>query len=142
MLKIYYDKDADLNLLKGKKIAIIGYGNQGRAQSLNLRDSGCDVVVSELEGTPNYEQAVNDGFKPVPADAASRQAKIVQILTQDHLQARIYKNYVEKNMTDGIPQNIASQTTKFTAATLYFSSLPDSAKNIPINNGSVTKGIL
>jgi ketol-acid reductoisomerase len=107
MLKIYYDNDADLNLLKGKKIAIIGYGNQGRAQSLNLRDSGCDVVVSELEGTPNYEQAVNDGFKPVAADAASRQAQIVQILTQDHLQARIYKNYVENNMTDGKALNFS-----------------------------------
>src|SRR3989338_3407081 len=107
MLKIYYDKDADLNLLKGKKIAIIGYGNQGRAQSLNLGDSGCDVVVSELEGTPNYEQAVNDGVKPVPADAASRQAKIVEILTQDHLEARIYKNYVEKNMTDGKALNFS-----------------------------------
>ncbi len=107
MLKIYYDKDADLNLLKGKKIAIIGYGNQGRAQSLNLRDSGCDVIVSELEGTPNYEQAVNDGFKPLSADAASRQAQIVQILTQDHLQAKIYKNYVEKNMTDGKALNFS-----------------------------------
>jgi ketol-acid reductoisomerase len=107
MLKIYYDKDADLNLLKGKKIAIIGYGNQGRAQALNLRDSGCDVVVSELEGTPNYEQAVNDGFKPVDADTASRQAQIIQILTQDHLQARIYKNYVEKNMTDGKALNFS-----------------------------------
>lgn len=107
MLKIYYDNDADLNLLKGKKIAIIGYGNQGRAQSLNLRDSGCDVVVSELEGTPNYEQAVNDGFKPEPADVASRQAQIVQILTQDHLQAKIYKNYVEKNMTDGKALNFS-----------------------------------
>jgi len=107
MLKIYYDNDADLNLLKGKKIAIIGYGNQGRAQSLNLRDSGCDVIISELEGTPNYEQAVNDGFKPLPADAASRQAQIVQILTQDHLQARIYKNYVEKNMTDGKALNFS-----------------------------------
>ncbi len=107
MLKIYYDKDADLGLLEGKKIAIIGYGNQGRAQAMNLRDSGCDVVVSELEGTPNYEQAVNDGFKPVDADTASKQAHIVQILTQDHLQAKIYKNYVEKNMTDGKALNFS-----------------------------------
>lgn len=107
MLNIYYDKDADLGLLKGKKIAIIGYGNQGRAQAMNLRDSGCDVVVSELEGTPNYEQAVNDSFKPVDADTASKQARIVQILTQDHLQAKIYKNYVEKNMTDGKALNFS-----------------------------------
>ncbi|MFC1631734.1 ketol-acid reductoisomerase, partial [Candidatus Omnitrophota bacterium] len=68
MAKIYYDQDADLQILQGKKIAIIGYGIQGRAQALNLRDSGLDVIVSELEGIPNYEQAKNDGFIPVTAE--------------------------------------------------------------------------
>ncbi|MDP8292941.1 MAG: ketol-acid reductoisomerase, partial [Candidatus Orphnella occulta] len=58
MAKIYYEKDADLEILKQKKVAIIGYGIQGRAQSLNLRDSGIDIIVSELEGTPNFEQAI------------------------------------------------------------------------------------
>ena len=101
MAKIYYDKDADLNILKGKKIAVIGYGIQGRGQSLNLRDSGLDVIVSELEGTPNYEQAKKDGFNPVPAQEASRQADIVQILTQDHLQAKLYKSDIVQNMTKG-----------------------------------------
>lgn len=101
MAKIYYDKDADLNILKGKKIAVIGYGIQGRGQSLNLRDSGLDVIVSELEGTPNYEQAKKDGFNPVSADEASRQAQIVQILTQDHVQAQVYKEKIAKNMTKG-----------------------------------------
>lgn len=99
MAKIYYDKDADLNLLKGKKIAVIGYGIQGRAQSLNLKDSGCDVVVSELSGTANYEQAVKDGFKPISAKDASKQAQIVQILTQDHMQAKVYKDSVAEDMT-------------------------------------------
>ena len=76
-VKIYYDKDADLNLLKGKKVAIIGYGIQGRGQGLNLRDSGVDVIVSEIPGTPNYEQAVKDGFKPMAASEAAqpRQAR-------------------------------------------------------------------
>ncbi|MCM8760913.1 MAG: ketol-acid reductoisomerase [Candidatus Omnitrophica bacterium] len=101
MAKIYYDKDADLNLLKGKKVAVIGYGIQGRGQSLNLRDSGVDVIVSELPSTPNYEQAKKDGFNPVSADEASRQADIVQILTQDHVQAKVYNESIAKNMTKG-----------------------------------------
>lgn len=101
MAKIYYDNDADLNLLKGKKVAVIGYGIQGRSQSLNLRDSGVDVVVSELSGTPNFEQAKKDGFNPVSAEEASKQADIIQVLTQDHVQAKVYKDAIAKNMTKG-----------------------------------------
>jgi ketol-acid reductoisomerase len=101
MAKIYYDNDADLNVLKGRKIAVIGYGIQGRGQSLNLRDSGLDVIVSELPGTPNYEQARGDGFNPVPAKEASAQADIVQILTEDHVQAKVYKNEIAGNMKKG-----------------------------------------
>jgi ketol-acid reductoisomerase len=101
MAKIYYDKDADLNVLKGKKIAVIGYGIQGRGQSLNLRDSGVDVIVSELKGTPNYEQAVKDGFYPVTAGEASAAAEIIQILTQDHVQAKLYRDEIAKNMKKG-----------------------------------------
>lgn len=101
MVKIYYDKDADLSVLKGKKIAIIGYGIQGRGQALNLRDSGLDVIVSELADNPNYKTAENDGFKPVDADKASKDAEIIQILTQDHVQAKVYKDAIEKNMTKG-----------------------------------------
>jgi len=101
MAKIYYDKDADLNLLKGKKVAVIGYGIQGRSQSLNLRDSGVDVIVSELPGTPNYEQAKKDGFSPVSAKEASKAADIIQILTQDHLQAKLYKDEIVENMKKG-----------------------------------------
>jgi len=101
MAKMYYDKDADLNVIKGGKVAIIGYGIQGRGQSLNLRDSGIDVLVSELENTPNYEQAVKDGFKVIPAAEASKQADIIQVLTQDHVQAAVYKKAIEANLTEG-----------------------------------------
>ncbi len=101
MAKIYYDKDEDLSVLKGKKIAVIGYGIQGRGQSLNLRDSGLDVIVSELPGTANFEQAKKDGFNPISADAASAEADIVQILTEDHVQAKVYKELIAKNMKKG-----------------------------------------
>lgn len=101
MAKIYYDNDADLGFLKDKTIAIIGYGIQGRGQALCLRDSGCRVIVSELEGTPNFEQAKNDGFEPVPAAEAAKQADIIQILTQDHVQAKVYKESIKPYLKKG-----------------------------------------
>jgi len=101
MAKMYYDKDADLNMISSGTIAIIGYGIQGRGQALNLRDSGLKVVVSELDGTPNHEQAVKDGFDVIDASEASKQADIIQILTQDHVQAAVYKNAIEANLTEG-----------------------------------------
>ncbi|MGI5818888.1 MAG: ketol-acid reductoisomerase [Armatimonadota bacterium] len=99
--KMYYDDDADLSLLEGKTIAIIGYGIQGGAQSLCLRDSGLDVIVSELEGTPNYERAVADGWEPVGAEEAAKKAQVIQILTQDHVQAMVYKKMIEPNLDEG-----------------------------------------
>lgn len=101
MAKIYHDKDANLDVLKNKKIAIIGYGIQGRGQALNLKDSGLNVIVSELEGTENYKNAIKDGFKPVPADKAAEEADIIQILTQDHVQAMVYKKAIEPNLKPG-----------------------------------------
>ncbi len=100
-MKLYYDKDANIDLLKGKKIAIIGYGIQGRGQALCLRDSGLDVIVSEMEGTVNYEQAKKDGFSPVNAAEAARQADVIQILTQDHVQAKVYREAIKPNLKKG-----------------------------------------
>ncbi len=101
MAKIYYDKDADLNVLKNRTIAIIGYGIQGRGQALNLRDSGLKVIVSQREGGANYEKAIADGFKPVEVKQAAQEADIIQILTQDHLQAEIYKKSIRKFLKKG-----------------------------------------
>jgi len=101
MVKIYYDNDADLSLLKDKTVAIIGYGIQGRGQSLCLRDSGVRVIVSELEGTPNHEQAKKDGFTPVSASEAAKAADIIQILTQDHVQAKVYLESIKPNLKKG-----------------------------------------
>jgi ketol-acid reductoisomerase len=101
MAVIYYEKDAKLETLKGKKIAIIGYGSQGHAQAQNLRDSGIDVIVAELKGTPNYEKAIEDGFKPISASDASAKAHVIQILAQDDVQAKLYQNEVRANLTKG-----------------------------------------
>ena len=101
MTKVYYDGDADLTLLKGKKVAIIGYGSQGHAQAQNLRDSGIDVVVAELEGTKNYEIAFEHGFKPTTAKSASQQADIVQILAPDQTQAALYRSDIKDNLKQG-----------------------------------------
>jgi len=101
MIQVYYDKDADLGLLKDKTIAIIGYGIQGRGQALCLRESGCRVIVSELEGTPNFEQAKKDEFFPIPAKEAAEKADIIQILTQDHVQAKVYNESIKPNLKKG-----------------------------------------
>ncbi len=100
-LKIYYDNDADLNLLKDKTVAIIGYGIQGRGQSLCLRDSGINVIVSELEGTANFKQAEEDGFTPVSAQEAAIKGDVIQILTQDHLQAKVYSESIKPYLKKG-----------------------------------------
>ncbi len=98
-MKIYYDQEADLNHLKGKKVAIIGYGSQGHAQALNLRDSGVDVIVAELAGTANYQLAQEQGFVPVTAGQAAAQAQVIQILAQDHAQAALFENEVRPHLT-------------------------------------------
>ncbi|HOV87722.1 MAG TPA: ketol-acid reductoisomerase [Syntrophobacteraceae bacterium] len=100
-MRIFYEADADLNVLRGKKVAVIGYGSQGHAQAQNLRDSGVDVIVGELEGTANYQHALEDGFKPVPAREAAAAGDIIQILTQDHLQALIYRQDLAPSMKAG-----------------------------------------
>jgi len=101
MTRIYYDKDADLEILKGKKIAIIGYGIQGRGQALCLRDSGLDVIVAQREGGPNWEQAKKDGFSPVSASQAAKEADIIHVLIQDHLQSDVYKKDILPHLEKG-----------------------------------------
>ncbi len=101
MAKIYVEKDADLKNLKGKTVAIIGFGNQGHAQAANLRDSGISVVVCELEGTPAYDLAKKEKFKIVSVEEAAKTADLIQILTQDDLQAKIYKESIAKYMKKG-----------------------------------------
>jgi len=101
MAELYYDKDASLEVWQGKKIAIIGYGSQGHAHAQNLRDSGLDVIVSELEGTPNYELASEHGFEIVSADDATAASDHVQMLVPDEVQKRVYEAQVGPNLRDG-----------------------------------------
>lgn len=99
--KIYYDQDADLALLKDKTIAILGYGSQGHAHAQNLRDSGCNVLVAELPGTANYEQAVKDGFKPLATEEATKQGDIVTILLPDEIQADVFRSQIRQHLSAG-----------------------------------------
>jgi ketol-acid reductoisomerase len=101
MAKMYYDKDADLGLLKGKKIAIIGYGSQGHAQSQNLRDSGLKVVIGELKGSDNWKKAIKDGWKPVSAAEAAKDADWIQMLVPDEAQKIVWEKEVKPNFKKG-----------------------------------------
>jgi ketol-acid reductoisomerase len=95
---IYYDKDADLNALKGKTVAIIGYGSQDHAQAQNLRDSGVNVVIGQRSGGKNYDLAISHGFKPMSAADAAKQADVINILVPDELQGDLFKNEIEPNL--------------------------------------------
>lgn len=101
MVKMYYDKDADLRLLAKKTVAIIGYGSQGHAQALNLRDSGVNVVVAELPGSRNYKLATDHGWKPVSAAQAAKEGDIIQILLPDQLQPMVYQKDIAPQLKKG-----------------------------------------
>src|SRR4051812_16700647 len=98
---IYYDNDADLNALKGKTVAIIGYGSQGHAQAQNLRDSGVNVVIGQRPGGKNYDLAISHGFKPMSAADAAKQADAINILVPDELQGDLFKSEIEPNLKPG-----------------------------------------
>ncbi len=101
MTKIYSDKDAKLSLLKGKKIAVIGYGSQGHAHAQNLRDSGLKVIVGQRKGSPNYNLAVKHGFKPVSADKATQQGDLIALLIPDEVQADVYEKEIKPHLKKG-----------------------------------------
>ncbi len=101
MAKMYYDQDANLELLKGKTIAIIGYGSQGHAHAQNLRDSGLKVIVGQRAGSANCEAAIKDGFNPVSAAEAAKQADMIMILLPDEVQAKVYREDIAPSLTAG-----------------------------------------
>ncbi len=101
-MRVYYDRDADLNIIKSKKVAIIGYGSQGHAHVLNLRDSGVtNVAVGLRPGSPSAKKAEGEGLKVMSVAEASAWADVIMLLTPDELQADIYKKDIEPNIRDG-----------------------------------------
>ncbi len=101
MAKIYYDKDANLDLIKGKTIGIIGYGSQGHAHAQNLRDSGCQVIVAEAPDSEGWKAAQNAGFQVATAAEAAKDADIIVMLVPDNLHPQIYHESIEKELSKG-----------------------------------------
>ena len=101
MAKIYYNTDCDLSLLDGRKVAIIGYGSQGHAHALNLKESGVDVVVGLYEGSKSWKKAEEQGLKVMNSAAAAAWADIIMVLIPDELQAKLYKEAIEPNLNEG-----------------------------------------
>lgn len=108
MAKIYYDEDADLGLVIDKTVAIIGYGNQGRSQALNMRDSGVKNVIVGSRHDESYEQANEDGFMVYSIEKAVKEADIVFLLLPDEVAPEIYKEQIEPNLEEGNVLNFAS----------------------------------
>ncbi len=100
-MKVYYDKDCNLDIIRGKKVAIIGYGSQGHAHACNLHDSGVDVVVGLREGSSSVAKAQAAGLKTATVAEASKAADVVMILAPDENQKEIYKNEIEPNIKQG-----------------------------------------
>ncbi len=101
-MRVYYDRDADLNLIKGKKVAIVGYGSQGHAHALNLKDSGVkDVAIALRKGSPTVKKAENAGFKVLDVTEAAKWADVIMMLTPDELQGDIYREHLHDNMKKG-----------------------------------------
>jgi len=99
--KMYYEADAPIDPLKGKKVAVIGYGSQGHAHSQNLRDSGVEVAVAELKGTPNFKLAIEHGFSPSDVKKAVNGATLIIVTVPDEVQAKVYKDEISPNLKAG-----------------------------------------
>ncbi|MDA8142974.1 MAG: ketol-acid reductoisomerase [Thermoplasmatales archaeon] len=100
-MKAYYEKDADLKALKGKKITVVGYGSQGRAQSMNLRDSGMDVTIGLREKGKSWTKAQSDGFKPMGVREACEKADVIMVLIPDEVQSEVYKSEIAPALKPG-----------------------------------------
>jgi len=101
MVKMFYENDANLELLNGKRVAVLGYGSQGHAHALNLKESGVDVVVGLYNGSKSWERAQMDGFEVLTVDEAVRVSDVVMMLLPDEKQRDVYEKYVKPNLKEG-----------------------------------------
>jgi len=101
MARVYYDSDANIKHLEGKVATVIGYGSQGRAQALNMRDSGVQVMIGLRKEGPSWKTAEEDGFKPYTIPEATERGDIIHVLIPDQVQPRVYRNEIEPNLTEG-----------------------------------------
>ncbi len=101
MARMYYDDDADLGLIKDRTIAVIGFGSQGHAHALNLRDSGCKVVVGLYPGSRSWSQAEAQGLRVLPVDQAAQEAEIIMVLAPDQVQRQLYYDHIESGLRAG-----------------------------------------
>ena len=99
--EIFYDDDADLSIIQGRTVAVLGYGSQGHAHALSLRDSGVDVRVGLPEGSKSRAKAEAEGLRVVTPAEAAAEADLIMILAPDHVQRNLYKESVEPNLQDG-----------------------------------------
>src|SRR3989304_2159020 len=100
-MQVYYDRDADLRHLKGKKVAVLGYGSQGHAHANNLRDSGVDVIVGLKRGSSSWSKAEKAGLKVAETSEAAAAANIMMILLPDELQGEAYEREIKPGLKDG-----------------------------------------
>jgi ketol-acid reductoisomerase len=115
-MRVYYDRDADINLIKGKKVVIVGYGSQGHAHALNLRDSGVkDIAVALRKGSPSVAKAEKAGLKVMEVAEAAKWGDVVMMLTPDELQADIYRQDLAPNMKEGAA--LSSRTASTSTST-------------------------
>src|ERR1051325_11201984 len=98
---VYYDADADVSLIQGRKVAVIGYGSQGHAHALNLRDSGVDVRVGLREGSASRAKAENEGLRVLTVAEATKEADVVVILAPDQVQRHLYRDEIAPNLNEG-----------------------------------------
>ncbi|MEK9955214.1 MAG: putative manganese transporter [Actinomycetota bacterium] len=101
MAEMYYDDDADLSIIQGRKVAIMGFGSQGHAHALSLRDSGVDVRVGLQEGSKSRAKAEEDGLRVVDPATAAAEADVIMVLVPDPAQKKLYAEAIEPNLNDG-----------------------------------------
>ena len=113
-MKVYYDKDADLSLIKGKTVAIIGYGSQGHAHAQNLKDSGVNVVVGLRKDGASWKKAENAGHKVLEVAEATKAADVVMILLPDESQPAVYRDAIAPNLKEGAALALLTALTSIT----------------------------